>query len=84
MKQISEYTMRECIGALRDVEFMWVGSRESTNLRQLQLADRINDLTRWVPVSERFPTQSDAKDVECIAWSRDGKYWKRIEKPEGV
>ena len=60
----------------------------------------IHDLTRWIPVSERMPTQED-KDV--LAWyateypfavlvnwyefpmnNRNVTHWKRITPPEGA
>jgi hypothetical protein len=92
MKEISEYTLKEC---LEEVEMLHggYGFRDPE-----KLADRIHELTRWIPVSERMPTEEDSLclwvDIEYfiyyISWARDGKpnpkctHWKRITPPEGV
>jgi hypothetical protein len=66
-------------------------------------ADRlraIHELTRWIPVSERMPTEEDVdEDGEVLAWSPDPHitytasciplsyhftHWQRITPPEGV
>jgi hypothetical protein len=53
MKEISEYTLKEC---LEEVEMLHggYGYRDPE-----KLADRIHELTRWIPVSERMPTEED-------------------------
>jgi hypothetical protein len=62
------------------------------------LASRIHDLTRWIPVEERFP---DAEhETFVLAFFGSGRidivhcsavelgigvtYWRRMDKPEGV
>jgi hypothetical protein len=56
MKEISEYTLKEC---LEEIEMLHggYGYRDPE-----KLADRIHDLTRWIPVSERMPTKEDADE----------------------
>ena len=53
MKEISEYTLKEC---LEEIEMLHggYGYRDPE-----KLADRIHELTRWIPVSERMPTEED-------------------------
>jgi hypothetical protein len=93
MKEISEYTLKEC---LEEVEMLHggYGFRDPE-----KLADRIHKLTRWIPVEEQMPTQED-KDV--LAWyatkypfavlvnwyefpmnNRSVTHWQRITSPEG-
>jgi hypothetical protein len=79
MKPIDQMNLAELANKLCDLH-------EGDTVGLLRIADRmdkIHDLTRWIPVSERFPYEADAKGAEAIVWSNDGKYWKRIEKPEG-
>jgi hypothetical protein len=51
---ISEWTLKECINALKrmDADLLEYGYA-------IYIADRIHDLTRWIPVSERMPTEAD-------------------------
>ena len=64
-----------------------------------QLSERVDDLTRWIPVEERLPEKGDAfsdyvltirfSDIQLHHWedvTRKGgfTYWRRIDKPEGV
>jgi hypothetical protein len=94
MKEISEYTLKEC---LEEVEMLHggYGFRDPE-----KLADRIHNLTRWIPVSERMP--ENLKVVLCM--THHGRYmvsgycrdtaqdetwfvsrfvaWKRITPPE--
>jgi hypothetical protein len=82
MKDIKDMNLTECIDALRDQtkgDVWGMGHRDI-----IELTDRIEELTRWIPVSERFPYEADAKGAEAIVWSNDGKYWKRITPPERV
>jgi hypothetical protein len=93
MKEISEYTLKEC---LEEIEMLHggYGFRDPE-----KLADRIHELTRWISVEERMPTQED-KDV--LAWyateypfavlvnwyefpmnNRSVTHWQRITSPEG-
>ena len=78
MKPISEMNLAECLEALH----LYALNAETPYTEMHQLADRIHDLTRWIPVSERFPYEADAKGAEAIVWSNDGKYWQRITPPE--
>jgi hypothetical protein len=66
MKEISEYTLKEC---LEEVEMLHggYGFRDPE-----KLAYRIHDLTRWIPVSERMPD----KEELVLVWAKgyDGQY----------
>lgn len=69
MKPINEMSLSECLEsffecleAQRDGEWQWTGIRELTAIRLSQLSDRIHDLTRWIPISERMPTKEDADE----------------------
>ena len=62
------------------------------------LASRIHDLTRWIPVEERLPTEEDADErgnvlwlfwgehYESRYWNLRGNYgmthWRRIDTPD--
>jgi len=98
MKDIKDMNLAEAIEALRDVDVITRGYQ--CNYEAIEkLADRIHDLTRWIPVEERMPTQED-KDV--LAWyateypfavlvnwyefpmnNRSVTHWQRITSPEG-
>jgi hypothetical protein len=56
MKPIDQMTLPECLEVLQSAEGdAFVGMR----LNISALADRIHELTRWIPVSERMPTEED-------------------------
>jgi hypothetical protein len=95
MKDIRHMNLAELANKLCDLH-------EGDTVGLLRIADRmdkIHDLTRWIPVEERMPTQED-KDV--LAWyateypfavlvnwyefpmnNRSVTHWKRITPPEG-
>jgi hypothetical protein len=57
MKDIKDMNLTECIVALRDQtkgDVWGMGHRDI-----IELTDRIEELTRWIPVSERMPTEED-------------------------
>lgn len=63
MKPINEMTLPECLDWLRNLptleyrsDAMFYSSQEIAD----QLADRIESLTRWIPVEERLPTEEHA------------------------
>ena len=56
MKDINQMNLAGCLDALRAF-----GHSEEIDT-PLDLADRIHDLTRWIPVSERMPTKEDADE----------------------
>ena len=58
MKPINEMTLAECLEALRTVE-KFDYDFYKTQLRNNLLADRIHDLTRWIPVGERLPEKDE-------------------------
>jgi hypothetical protein len=91
MKKIREYNLREIANAV-----------EATEILSPAIASRLcelHDLTRWIPVSERLPTQEDG---DVLAWyatkypfatlvnwyefplnNNSVTHWKRITPPEG-
>jgi hypothetical protein len=58
MKPINEYTLQECLDAMKriDADLLEYGYHEA-------LSDRIHSLTRWIPVSERLPTEEDVMNT---------------------
>jgi hypothetical protein len=87
MKDISEYTLRECLEEVEMLDSIY----EQT--RPVKLADRIHDLTRWIPVSERMPTKEDGDEngqvfvSETENESPHRKYshvktWNRLNDPD--
>ena len=56
--------------------------------------DRIDELTRWIPVSERLPTEEDGEVLfmydgrDVLSWrfaDKDGyTHWKRLDSPSRV
>jgi hypothetical protein len=79
---ISEWTLKECINALKrmDADLLEYGYA-------IYIADRIHELTRWIPVSERMPTKDDALNGQVLVkeenWTTDHAYsiayYKNIE-----
>jgi hypothetical protein len=63
MKPINEWTLTECVDALR------IRTGELTDEEIASIAYRIHELTRWIPVEERLPTEEDGV-IRCI----DGQY----------
>jgi hypothetical protein len=61
MKDIKDMNLAEAITALRDVDVITRGYQCNYEAIE-ELADRIHDLTRWIPVSEKFPTAADADE----------------------
>jgi hypothetical protein len=64
----SQWTLKECINALKrmDADLLEYGYA-------IAVADRIHDLTRWIPVSERMPTAKDGdKWCEIMCFYSDG------------
>jgi hypothetical protein len=68
MKPVNEMSLQECLEALRDDEWSWTGSRELTGIRLAQVADRIHELTRWIPVEEGLPTKEDGDRHGIVEW----------------
>jgi hypothetical protein len=54
MKKVEEMNLNECLEALRSKAFLYFD-----NVTVSAIADRISNLTRWIPVSERMPTEED-------------------------
>jgi hypothetical protein len=53
MKPINEYTLQDCLNSILKADMI---------LHRHELANRIHDLTRWIPVGERLPTDEDADE----------------------
>jgi hypothetical protein len=51
MKPINEYTLQDCLNSILKADMI---------LHRHELANRIRELTRWIPVEERLPTEEDA------------------------
>jgi hypothetical protein len=51
MKPINEYTLQDCLNSILKADMI---------LHRHELANRIRELTRWIPVEERLPTEADA------------------------
>ena len=103
MKEIKDMNLAECINRLRELPDGTI--EDQFDMRDLpwifdvaeELANRIHELTRWIPVSERMPTEADGKHIHIfdglglpftIMRKSLGSYvpthWKRITPPEGV
>jgi hypothetical protein len=54
MKPIDQMTLPECLNAIRGMT-----CDKLDNIYEYEIASRIHDLTRWIPVSERMPTEED-------------------------
>jgi hypothetical protein len=96
MKPINEMNLTECISGLRNETKgdVWnMGQREI-----IELTDRIHELTRWIPVEERLPTEGN-DGYWVLAITKRGvhkrlhpsrvrafyfTHWRRIDRPEGV
>jgi hypothetical protein len=80
MKPIDQMTLPECIEAL-GIDFDDTSVRVDLSRINL-IADRIHDLTRWVPVSERMPTEEDGLNLSdglCVlVKSAEIPSWHRI------
>ena len=67
MNPINEMTIQECIEILKSADGdSFVGMR----LNIAAIADRIHELTRWIPVGERLPTEADADENDRVLWWR--------------
>jgi hypothetical protein len=56
MKPISEYTLQECLEEVKRLEAEF-------GCDDAPLASRIHELTRWIPVEERMPTEEDVMNT---------------------
>lgn len=54
MKPINEMSIQECLDTLRHSDTPLADAYE--------VADRIHDLTRWIPVEERLPAKEDGDE----------------------
>ena len=61
MKPIDEMTLAECLALLRKERMRIVMENGKVyhgmvdHQHRIEIADRIHDLTRWIPVEERMP-----------------------------
>jgi hypothetical protein len=67
MKDIKDMNLAEAITALRDVDVITRGYQCNYEAIE-ELADRIHNLTRWIPVSERMPTEEDFGNDVFRVW----------------
>jgi hypothetical protein len=67
MKDINQMNLAGCLDALRAF-----GHSEEIDT-PLDLADRIHDLTRWIPVSERMPTEKEFGNEVFRVWVLGGE-----------
>jgi hypothetical protein len=72
MKPINEMNLQECLGSIRKGNY----------LGRHELADRIEELNRWISVDERWPETEDVQG-RVLVYSTCGRYWKTIDGPEG-
>ena len=69
MKPINEMNLAECLEFLREYGYDFILTEGNH-----ELADRIAELTRWIPVGERMPTEADGDmDGRVLVFER-GKY----------
>ena len=97
MKAIKDMNLAECIDRLRELPN---GTVDDANVAVMfpgvpwifdvaeELADRIHELTRWIPVEERLPTQADADEHGYVQWWDENEvalpcshYWDFTGKP---
>jgi hypothetical protein len=93
MKPIDQMTLPECIESLQSLEeFTLLKDIDTRNFEPtydsmkqnaVELADRIADLTRWIPVSERMPTAEDLNELGFVA-IYDGGFIDRAIIKKGV
>jgi hypothetical protein len=87
MKEFKEMSLTECIEALRDQtkgDVWGMGHRDI-----IEITDRIEELTRWIPVSERMPTKADGDmDGRVLVFERQKytphKRYTRLVKWDSV
>jgi hypothetical protein len=91
MKPIDQMTLPEALAQMRNTVLL---------KSEMELCDRIHELTRWIPVSERMPTEKDADTRGKVMWYFWGEHyesrywnlhsdygathWKRITPPEAT
>jgi hypothetical protein len=68
MKDIRHMNLAELANALQRYEFDMLNDQVAIRLREL------HDLTRWIPVSERMPTDDDADQFGEVLGTNDGAY----------
>jgi len=93
MKDIKDMNLAEAIQAFRDVDVITRGYQCNYDAIE-ELAERIHDLTRWIPVEERMPTREDA-DAEGYVWvsaiqitmgdrANDSWLWSEVSLDGGI
>jgi len=96
MKPINEMTLTECLALLKR-NFRNPNFHNDTIVK---IADHIEQLNRWIPVSERMPNIDDTYHMKVLWMDEEGfiiqaRYdeepvtlkfvsWQRITPPEGV
>ena len=89
MKDPKDMNLAECLDALREMNIIQFDIGYDVDI-----ADRIHELTRWIPISERMPTEEDAYKGQVLAlfeseaetWPfgdlANATAWQRITPPE--
>ena len=59
--KVNEMTLQQCVDAVRIAHQLDSLLKKQIELGDIlrQLSERIDDLTRWIPVEEQMPTESD-------------------------
>jgi hypothetical protein len=70
MKPISEMNLEECLDALREMDVMKFDIGYD-----MDIADRIHELTRWIKVSERMPDEATDGDYCGAVLTREWDGW---------
>ena len=95
MKPINEMTLTEVVETIRIAHQIDSLLDEPIPLGEIlrQLSERVHDLTRWIPVSERMPDigqwvyvwlSDDSADIaheSYIGQDSDITHWRRIDTP---
>jgi hypothetical protein len=77
MKEIKDMNLAELANALQRYEFDMLNDQVASRLREL------HDLTRWIPVSERMPSEEDLNELGFVA-IYDGGFIDRAIIKKGV
>jgi hypothetical protein len=67
MKPINEMTLAECLDFIR-FELKYFDHPNLDTVGIEESAERIHDLTRWIPVEERMPTEEDGDEHGYVQW----------------
>ena len=82
---INEMTLQQCIDAVRIAHQLDSLLKKPIELGDIlrQLSERIDDLTRWIPVEEQMPTEADLNDKGYVS-TYDAGYVDRATVRNGA